>query len=187
MACVGGPRSHWPAWNLYRYLDRNNQCKHTCMLYDSILLASFTTETSGVRTYMYVCVCMCICMCAYVCVHMYCAYIVLLLYVRMCLQQQEGIATCDLVCCFYPSLRPKVLGQDDTFWWQACKYGSHSAAGLIPSQQLEERRRAYTLGENGAVGCLGRRKQKRQLLYSSHHNGCEWVWSLIMGRVANAE
>ena len=89
----------------------------------------------------------------------------------------------------YPSSNPppKVLGQDDTFWWQACKYGSHSAAGLIPSQQLEERRRAYTLGENGAVGCLGRRKQKRQLLYSSHHNGCEWVWSLIMGRVASAE
>lgn len=87
--------------------------------------------------------------------------------------------TCGQVCSLPPprSLTPppQVLGQDDTFWWQACKYGSHSAAGLIPSQQLEERRRAYGLGENGAVGCLGRRKQKRQLLYSSHHNGCEWV------------
>lgn len=87
--------------------------------------------------------------------------------------------TCGLVCSLPPtrslSPPPQVLGQDDTFWWQACKYGSHSAAGLIPSQQLEERRRAYGLGENGAVGCLGRRKQKRQLLYSSHHNGCEWV------------
>ena len=67
----------------------------------------------------------------------------------------------------------EVLSQEDTFWWQASKYGSHSAAGLIPSQQLEERRKTFNLSENGNVGCMGRRKPKRQLIYSSHHNGSE--------------
>ena len=74
----------------------------------------------------------------------------------------------------------EVLSQDDTFWWQACRYGTHSAAGLIPSLQLEERRKMYQTDNNAMVGCLGRRKPKRQLLYSSHHNGCEFGFKFFL-------
>lgn len=33
----------------------------------------------------------------------------------------------------------KVLNQEDSFWWQAMRYGEHQTAGLVPSQMLEER------------------------------------------------
>jgi len=66
----------------------------------------------------------------------------------------------------------KVLNQEDSFWWQAMRYGEHQTAGLVPSQMLEERRKAYhNLDSRSLVGCLGKRKQKRKIMYSSHHSG----------------
>lgn len=65
----------------------------------------------------------------------------------------------------------KILSQDETHWWQATKYGSHMVAGLIPSNILEERRRAFVPNEAAIVGCLGQRRSKRHMIYSSHHSG----------------
>jgi guanylate kinase len=79
----------------------------------------------------------------------------------------------------------EVLSQEDTFWWQASKYGSHSGAGLIPSQQLEERRKTFNLADHSNVGCMGRRKPKRQLLYSSHHNGTFEPYDVILYEKVN--
>ena len=31
------------------------------------------------------------------------------------------------------------MNQEDSFWWQAVRYGEHELAKLIPSQMLEER------------------------------------------------
>ena len=31
------------------------------------------------------------------------------------------------------------MNQEDSFWWQAVRYGEHDLAKLIPSQMLEER------------------------------------------------
>lgn len=66
----------------------------------------------------------------------------------------------------------KVLNQEDSFWWQAVHYGEHETAGLIPSQMLEERRKAYdNIEGRGIAGCMGKRKQKKKVMYSSHHSG----------------
>jgi guanylate kinase len=66
----------------------------------------------------------------------------------------------------------RVLNQDDSFWWQAIKYGENQLAGLIPSRMLEERRKAFkTVDGRATVGCMGKKKPKRRVAYSSHHCG----------------
>lgn len=66
----------------------------------------------------------------------------------------------------------KILNQEDNFWWQAVKAGDHMVAGLVPSLILEERRRAYSSADGHTyIGCLGKKKSKRKIMYSSHHSG----------------
>ncbi|CAI8042129.1 MAGUK p55 subfamily member 2, partial [Geodia barretti] len=65
-----------------------------------------------------------------------------------------------------------IMNQEDSFWWQAIRYGEHDLAKLIPSQMLEERRKAYQTHDGSTfVSCLGKRKQKKKIIYSSHHSG----------------
>ncbi|KAL5489619.1 hypothetical protein EMCRGX_G018734 [Ephydatia muelleri] len=75
----------------------------------------------------------------------------------------------------------KVLNQEDSFWWQAVLVDNREAAKLIPSQMLEERRRAYgNADQNGVVGCMGRKKQKRKVMYSSHHTGEFEAYDMVL-------
>ena len=41
----------------------------------------------------------------------------------------------------------QIMNQNDPNWWQAKKVGSNGPAGLIPSQELEERRKAFVKPE----------------------------------------
>jgi hypothetical protein len=41
----------------------------------------------------------------------------------------------------------QIVNQKDPNWWQAKKVGSNGPAGLIPSQELEERRKAFVKPE----------------------------------------
>lgn len=41
----------------------------------------------------------------------------------------------------------QVLDQKDPNWWQAKKVGGNELPGLIPSQELEERRKAFVAPE----------------------------------------
>lgn len=54
----------------------------------------------------------------------------------------------------------QILNTQDPNWWQARKVGTRGHAGLIPSQELEERRRAFVPAEfdyatttSKCVGC----------------------------------
>jgi len=47
------------------------------------------------------------------------------------------------------------MNQKDPNWWQAKKVGSDGLAGLIPSQELEERRKAYVAPEADFVHKIG--------------------------------
>lgn len=74
-----------------------------------------------------------------------------------------------------------VMNQEDSFWWQAVRYGEHELAKLIPSQMLEERRKAYqTHDGNSFVSCLGKRKQKKKIIYSSHHSGEFEAYDIVL-------
>lgn len=63
----------------------------------------------------------------------------------------------------------QILSQDDVHWWQARLIKDPSQKGLIPSQYLEERRKAFVAPENDfsktslACGLIDRRKKKRLL------------------------
>lgn len=112
------------------------------------------------------------------------------------------------------------MNQEDSFWWQAVRYGEHDLAKLIPSQMLEERlvnqctstythtlthtvsrttlthththcvifivslslrRKAYqTHDGSGFVSCLGKRKQKKKITYSSHHSGEFEAYDIVL-------
>ncbi|XP_049802744.1 protein PALS2 isoform X2 [Schistocerca nitens] len=72
----------------------------------------------------------------------------------------------------------QVLNQKDPNWWQAKLVGSNGPAGLIPSQELEERRKAFVKPEADYVhkiGICGARvsKKKRKTMYQSKSN-CEF-------------
>lgn len=41
----------------------------------------------------------------------------------------------------------QILDQKDPNWWQAKKVGDNELPGLIPSQELEERRKAFVAPE----------------------------------------
>ncbi|CAF0879165.1 unnamed protein product [Adineta ricciae] len=63
----------------------------------------------------------------------------------------------------------QILSQDDVHWWQAKHVKDPSQKGLIPSQYLEERRKAFVAPENDfsktslVCGLIDRRKKKRLL------------------------
>jgi len=64
----------------------------------------------------------------------------------------------------------QVVNQSDPNWWQAKKVGWSGPAGLIPSQELEERRKAYVAPEADFVhkiGFCGTRisKKKKKTMY----------------------
>lgn len=75
----------------------------------------------------------------------------------------------------------RILNQDDSFWWQAIKYGENQIAGLVPSRVLEERRKAFNSADGRlTVGCMGRKKVKRKVMYSSHHCGEFECYDLVL-------
>ncbi|XP_066263294.1 protein PALS2-like isoform X5 [Branchiostoma lanceolatum] len=70
----------------------------------------------------------------------------------------------------------QIVNQDDTNWWQAANAENNGPAGLIPSQVLEERRKAfvkpeYDYVERPSVGCGPLAKQKKKkMMYLSDKN-----------------
>ncbi|XP_059485902.1 protein PALS2 isoform X2 [Neocloeon triangulifer] len=69
----------------------------------------------------------------------------------------------------------QILNQNDPNWWQAKKVGSSGHAGLIPSQELEERRKAFVDPDKDychTIGICGTRisKKKKTLMYQSKQN-----------------
>lgn len=70
----------------------------------------------------------------------------------------------------------QVLDQKDPNWWQAKKVGTNELPGLIPSQELEERRKAFVAPEADYVhktSICGTRisKKKCKKMYQSKWNG----------------
>ncbi|KAF5308813.1 hypothetical protein FQR65_LT06046 [Abscondita terminalis] len=66
----------------------------------------------------------------------------------------------------------QIVDQKDPNWWQAKKVGSDGPAGLIPSPELEERRKAFVIPEADFVhkiGICGARisKRKKKFIYQS--------------------
>lgn len=47
------------------------------------------------------------------------------------------------------------MNQNDPNWWQARKVGNNGPAGLIPSQELEERRKAFVEPDKDYVHKIG--------------------------------
>ncbi|XP_078621701.1 protein PALS2-like isoform X6 [Branchiostoma floridae x Branchiostoma japonicum] len=72
----------------------------------------------------------------------------------------------------------QIVNQDDTNWWQAANAENNGPAGLIPSQVLEERRKAFVKPEydyverpSGILGCGPLAKQKKKkMMYLSDKN-----------------
>ncbi|XP_019626946.1 PREDICTED: MAGUK p55 subfamily member 6-like isoform X22 [Branchiostoma belcheri] len=70
----------------------------------------------------------------------------------------------------------QIVNQDDANWWQAANAENNGPAGLIPSQVLEERRKAfvkpeYDYVERPSVGCGPLAKQKKKkMMYLSDKN-----------------
>ncbi|XP_035905260.1 MAGUK p55 subfamily member 6 isoform X2 [Anopheles stephensi] len=70
----------------------------------------------------------------------------------------------------------QIINVKDPNWWQAKHAGEDGPTGLIPSQELEERRQAYVPPEADFVhkiGICGTRisKKKRKILYKTKQNG----------------
>ncbi|KAK6622858.1 hypothetical protein RUM43_008705 [Polyplax serrata] len=69
----------------------------------------------------------------------------------------------------------QILNQNDPNWWQAKKVGWNEPTGLIPSQELEERRKAFVIPDHDFVhkiSMCGTRisKKKRKILYQTKTN-----------------
>ncbi|XP_024917559.1 MAGUK p55 subfamily member 6-like [Cynoglossus semilaevis] len=68
-----------------------------------------------------------------------------------------------------------VVNKEDTNWWQACKVNG-GATGLIPSQYLEEKRKAFvrkdwdTQGSGMLCGTRNSKKKKKKLMYLTAKN-----------------
>ncbi|KAF6215628.1 hypothetical protein GE061_010384 [Apolygus lucorum] len=76
---------------------------------------------------------------------------------------------------FKPGDILQILDTKDPNWWQAKKVGQDSTTGLIPSQELEERRKAFVAPEADYVhkiSVCGTRisKKKRKFIYKSKSN-----------------
>ncbi|CAG9768567.1 unnamed protein product [Ceutorhynchus assimilis] len=69
----------------------------------------------------------------------------------------------------------QIVDQRDPNWWQAKKVGADNRTGLIPSLELEERRKAYVSPENDFVhkiSICGARisRKKKKIIYQSKSN-----------------
>ncbi|KAL1513454.1 hypothetical protein ABEB36_002863 [Hypothenemus hampei] len=69
----------------------------------------------------------------------------------------------------------QIVDQRDPNWWQAKKVGGDNRTGLIPSLELEERRKAYVAPENDFVhkiNICGARisRKKKKIIYQSKSN-----------------
>ncbi|XP_065340303.1 protein PALS2 isoform X1 [Cloeon dipterum] len=69
----------------------------------------------------------------------------------------------------------QILNQNDPNWWQAKLVGSSGHAGLIPSQELEERRKAFVDPDKDychTIGICGTRisKKKKKMMYQMKQN-----------------
>ncbi|XP_066143257.1 protein PALS2 isoform X4 [Euwallacea fornicatus] len=69
----------------------------------------------------------------------------------------------------------QIVDQRDPNWWQAKKVGGDNRTGLIPSMELEERRKAYVPPENDFVhkiSICGARisRKKKKIIYQSKSN-----------------
>lgn len=69
----------------------------------------------------------------------------------------------------------QIVDQKDPNWWQAKKVGGDATTGLIPSIELEERRKAFVAPEADFVhkiGICGTRisKKKKKIIYQSKSN-----------------
>lgn len=69
----------------------------------------------------------------------------------------------------------QIVDQSDPNWWQAKRVGWNGPAGLIPSQELEERRKAFVAPDADYVhkiGICGTRisKKKKKIKYQSKSN-----------------
>lgn len=70
----------------------------------------------------------------------------------------------------------QIVDQSDPNWWQAKKVGGDGATGLIPSIELEERRKAFVAPEADFVhkiSICGARisRKKKKIIYQSKSNG----------------
>ncbi|KAF6214708.1 hypothetical protein GE061_009451 [Apolygus lucorum] len=72
---------------------------------------------------------------------------------------------------FKPGDILQILDTKDPNWWQAKKVGQDSTTGLIPSQEMEERRKAFVAPEADYVHKISISKKKRKFIYKSkiHH------------------
>ncbi|XP_056405291.1 MAGUK p55 subfamily member 2 isoform X2 [Hyla sarda] len=62
----------------------------------------------------------------------------------------------------------QIVNQEDPNWWQACLVKGGSA-GLIPSQLLEEKRKAFVKRDGALCGSMGGKKKKR-IMYVTTKN-----------------
>ncbi|XP_066442816.1 MAGUK p55 subfamily member 2 isoform X2 [Eleutherodactylus coqui] len=62
----------------------------------------------------------------------------------------------------------QIVNQEDPNWWQACLVKGGSA-GLIPSQLLEEKRKAFVKRDGALCGSIGGKKKKR-IMYVTTKN-----------------
>lgn len=65
----------------------------------------------------------------------------------------------------------QVVNMEDVNWWQALKVGSDQPSGLIPAQQLEEKRKAFVRPEydytHNSLLCGIMTKRKKKMMYHS--------------------
>ncbi|KAG8193351.1 hypothetical protein JTE90_022980 [Oedothorax gibbosus] len=89
---------------------------------------------------------------------------------------RDSLLPCkDIGICFKQGDVLQILNQDDPNWWQARRLDSMGHAGLIPSQELEERRRAFVRPEfdhaTKSTMCGTKlTKKKRKTMYQSRAN-----------------
>ncbi|KAK2724229.1 protein PALS2-like isoform X1 [Artemia franciscana] len=85
--------------------------------------------------------------------------------------KDDKILPCaEIGLCFSKGDVLQILNRSDPNWWQAKKVGWAGPAGLIPSQELEERRKAFVAPDADfvhKVGLCGTRtsKKKKKILY----------------------
>ncbi|XP_071943650.1 protein PALS2-like isoform X2 [Antedon mediterranea] len=70
----------------------------------------------------------------------------------------------------------QIVEKDDANWWQAAVVGSEHSAGLIPSQELQERRRAFVPKQNNSktskkkITDIFMSKKRKSKIYSTKKN-----------------
>ena len=79
-------------------------------------------------------------------------------------------------------LQLQVVNQSDPNWWQAKKVGWSGPAGLIPSQELEERRKAFVAPEADFVHKIGFCGTRVRTLFLIEFNQKQFLTYSIIGR-----